>query len=182
MKNYEQNLHIIDSAFDKMRADTDSTLQALLKNMIEKGSFEGKVSISIDVELIPDFIPNYDPAIEGETRRVLIPKIGHKVGSVMQIKNEMKGDTNFEGMEIVFDEESGEYILKPITNTAQTSIFDAEYTEVHQERENGGGDILSLPGRKVAALPDFEEEDKDDDPDDYEDYGPEDDDPEDEDL
>lgn len=36
MEAYEQNLHINDSAFDRMRADADSVLQSLIKNMVEK--------------------------------------------------------------------------------------------------------------------------------------------------
>ena len=85
MGEYEQNLHISDNAFEKMRADADIVLQHLIKNMIDKDSMDGKVTIAIDVTLTKEFIPNRDPNIQGETRMVLKPKFSHKIGSVMQI-------------------------------------------------------------------------------------------------
>ena len=158
MDTYEQNLHINDSAFDSMRADTDIVLQRLIKNMVEKDSQEGKVTITIDVTLQQDFIPNRDPKVEGETRRVLMPIISHKVGSVMQIKNEAKGSKNYDGMELVWDDEKGEYVLKPIANTDQMTIFDAEFREVYDSESEEDEEELALEGRKVVGLPAPEEE------------------------
>ena len=155
MEGYEQNLHINDRAFEKMRADADMVLQRLIKNMIEKDSLEGKVTIAIDVSLTQEFIPNRDPNIGCETRRVLIPKFSHKVGSVMQIKNEAKGDMEYDGMELVWDEERKEYVLKPIANTEQMSIFDAEFNCVsgpeRSSDDSNGQD--SICGRSFLALP-----------------------------
>lgn len=159
MGEYDQNLHISDNAFEKMRADADMVLQHLIKNMIDKDSMDGKVTIAIDVALTKEFIPNRDPNIQGETRMVLKPKFSHKIGSVMQIKNEAKGDTNYDGMELVWDEEAGEYVLKPITNTIQMSIFDADFRCVNDpdEADETGGDIedelLAIEGGSIAALP-----------------------------
>lgn len=159
MGGYEQNLHISDNAFEKMRTDADMVLQYLIKNMIEKDSMDGKVTIAIDVTLTKEFIPNRDPNIQGETRMVLKPKFSHKIGSVMQIKNEAKGDTNYDGMELVWDEEAGEYVLKPIANTSQMSIFDADFRCVNDpdEADETCGDIedelLAIEGGCITALP-----------------------------
>lgn len=150
---YEQSLHFNDSAFDGMRNDADIVLQKLIKNMVEKDSLEGKVTITIDVSLEQEFIPNHDPRIEGETRRVLTPKLSHKVGSMMQIKSETKGDKHYDGMELVYDEEKGEYVLKPIANTDQMTIFDAEFTECEVEEETyDETEAPVLEGRRVAGL------------------------------
>ena len=148
MDMYTKNLHISDEVFENMRKDTDRVLQKLIKNMIEKESFEGKVTIGIDVQLFREYIPNRDPRIEGETRAIFTPKFLHKVGSVMQIKNETKGEKNLEGMELVWDEERAEYICKPIANTEQMTIFDAEFREVVVDSQEE-----TLEGRCVAALP-----------------------------
>lgn len=158
MEEYEQELHIDDELFAGMREDTDRVLQKLLKNMVEKDSLEGKVTIGIDVIFVQEFILNRDPKIEGETRRVLTPKFSHKVGSVMQIKNEAKGDRNCDGTELVWDDGRGEYVLRPIANTEQMTIFDADFRCVNDEpSEAGGGDEgegqPALEGRCVAALP-----------------------------
>lgn len=149
---YEQNLHISDSVFDGMRQDADLVLQRLIKNMVEKDSLEGKVTISIDVTLEQEYIPNRDPEIEGETRRVLTPKLSHKVGSVMQIKNEVKGDKHCDGSELVWDKEKGEYVLRPIANTEQMTIFDADFREVY-ETDEFEVEQDALEGRRVEALP-----------------------------
>lgn len=156
MEGYEQELHINDELFAGMREDADRVLQKLLKNMVEKDSLEGKVTIGIDVTLVQEFIPNRDPNIEGETRRVLTPKFSHKVGSVMQIKNEAKGDRNCDGTELVWDEARGEYVLRPIANTDQMTIFDADFRCVNDgpRGEDGGeGGEPALEGRRIAALP-----------------------------
>lgn len=157
---YEQSLHISDSAFDGMREDADHVLQRLIKNMVEKDSLEGKVTITIDVTLEQEFIPNRDPEIEGETRRVLTPKLSHKVGSVMQIKNEVKGDKNCDGSELVWDKEKGEYVLRPIMKTDQMTIFDAEFRDVYEEEENED-EQPALEGRRIAALPGPSDEEED---------------------
>lgn len=158
MEQYAQNLHISDNAFEGMRKDADLVLQRLIKNMIEKDSMEGKVTITIDVSLIQDFILNRDPRIEGETRRVLTPKLSHKVGSVMQIKNEEKGGKFYDGMELTWDEELKEYVLKPIANTDQMTIFDADFRCVNDEEYDDDIETQALEGRRVAALPGPSEE------------------------
>ena len=153
MEAYEKQLHINDETFDSMRSDTDLVMQKLIKNMIEKGSLEGKLTINIDVTLTREYIPNCDPNIEGETRPVYIPRFAHKVGSVMQIKDETKGQKNYDGMELVWDDEKKEYVLKPIANTEQMTIFDAEFRCVNDEDAEYTEDPAALEGRCVAALP-----------------------------
>lgn len=155
MENFEQNLHISDNAFEGMRHDADRVLQKLLKNMVEKESMEGSVTIKIDITLTQEFIANHDPNVAGETRKILIPAFTHKVGSMMQIKDEAKGGINYEGCEMVWDDDLKEYVVKPVANTTQRTIFDddfcvndAEYREVEDEDAEP-----ALEGRLVAALP-----------------------------
>ena len=105
MEAYEQNLHINDELFENMRNNADRVLQRLIKNMIEKESMEGKLTITIEVTLDQMYIPNRDPNTAGETRRVLTPSFSHKICSVMQIKNEAKGSRNCDGTDLVWDEE-----------------------------------------------------------------------------
>jgi len=169
MEGYEQNLHIADSAFEGMRHDADRVLQKLLKNMVEKESLEGSVTIKIDISLTQEFIENTDPDVEGETRKVLTPAFTHKVGSMMQIKDEAKGGINYEGMEMVWDDELKEFVVKPIANTTQRTIFDTDFQCVN-DPENGkhqSDDQKAIEGRNVAALPwpseDEGEEDSDED-------------------
>ena len=66
-------------------------MQRALWNHERERKHDGKVTITIDIKLVPEFIPNYDPAIQGETRKILKPKFDHKVTSAINIKNEEKG-------------------------------------------------------------------------------------------
>lgn len=154
----ETTLHIEDDTFKKLRTDADQVLQKLLANMAEKGSLEGKMTITIDVSFTEETVQNRDPNIEGDMRVVHTPKFQHKVGSVLQIKNEQKGDMNCDGMEMIWDNEKGEYVLRPITGRDQMSIFDMEVPDTQDaDAEVVDGEVLE--GRKYAALPMNEPED-----------------------
>ena len=77
----------------------------------------------------------------------------------MKITDEKKGTLDTE-MELVMDDDTGMYVLRPIVNTQQRSFFDddmrgqfsgSEETDTEAEGEDGG--IPALPGRKVLGLP-----------------------------
>ena len=188
MKSYEQNLHITDQAFDSLRASADMMLQKLLKNLVQKGEDEGSLTIKIDVDLLRHEVDNFDPAIEGTKRQMISPKFSFKVSTAMQVKNEDKQNFNAEGLELVLDEVTGEYILRPVSNTSQRSIFDADYREVvepEKDEEDPEAEKRKAISGKVQKLLGVSEDDDDDfmnDPEDeegFEDFGPEDDEPED---
>lgn len=149
----ERSLHLQDETFSKLRDDADQVLQKLLANMAEKGSLEGKLTITVDVSFVQETVQNRDANIEGETRVVYTPRFQHKVGSVLQIKNEQKGDMNCDGMEMYWNTENGEWMLRPITGRDQMSIHDI-VTPYNAETEDG--EIVegeALEGRKISALP-----------------------------
>lgn len=131
-----KELRIEADVFEKLRRDADIVLQRALGTMKEKESMEGKVTISIDIKLVSEFIPNYDMEIPGETRKILKPKFDHKVTSAINIKNEEKDSVNPE-MAMVWDEEKQEYVLTYVNNTEQRSIFDSDF----QERVNPKEDV-----------------------------------------
>ena len=133
MGDYKE-LRIEAETFDKLRRDANTVLQMALGTMKEKESMDGKVTITIDIKMVPEFIPNYDLSIQGETRKILKPKFDHKVTSAINIKNEEKGNTNPE-MEMVWNEEKQEYVLTYVNNTSQRSIFDTDFQEVMDETE-----------------------------------------------
>ena len=186
MKSYEQNLHLTDQAFDNLRASADIMLQKLLKNLVEKGEDEGSLTIKIDVDLMRSEVNNYDPSIEGAKRQMINPKFSFKVSTAMQVKNEDKQNFNADGLELVLDEVTGEYVLRPVSNTSQRSIFDGDFREVidpepenceDEKRKAISGHVQKLLGMNEDD--DFMNEPEDDE---FDDYGPEDDYPEDEDL
>ena len=76
----------------------------------------------------------------------------------MKITDEKKGTLDTE-MELVMDDDTGMYVLRPIVNTQQRSFFDDDMRgqfsgsdEPDAEAEEDGG-TPALPGRKVLGLP-----------------------------
>lgn len=169
MEDYKE-LRIEADTFDKLRRDANIVLQRLLGTMKDKESVEGKISIALDVKMVQEFIPNYDPNVEGETRKILKPKFDHKVSSTVNIKNEEKGSVNPE-MAMVWDEDKQEYVLAYVNNTEQRSIFDTDFQDaMNNPVEDGSGvpllegDVMdegALPGpvEGDANIEDFREDD-----------------------
>lgn len=149
-----KELRIEAETFDKLRRDADIVLQRALGTMKEKESMDGKVTITIDIKLVPEFIPNFDPEVQGETRKSLKPKFDHKVTSAINIKNEEKGSVNPE-MAMVWDEDKQEYVLTYVNNTEQRSIFDSDFQEAMNAPEDKEPRVPLLEGEVVdeGALP-----------------------------
>lgn len=131
-KEFEKQLDFDSDTFEDMKRDMNFVLQRLIGNMQEKGTNEGSMALKIDVTMVNEYIPNYDPDIEGETRKVSKPQFKHKVTSAVKINDEKSGSFNNE-MELVLDEDTGVFKLVPIANTAQRSIFDSDFQKKDYE-------------------------------------------------
>ena len=150
----ELTLRFSDEVFQPVIGDADAALQRLITNMVEKGSTEGTVSIKVDIELVREWVENFDPAVQGDKRLVMTPKLTHKVSSMMQMKDETKGVTMYTDHELVWDAERGEYVMRPIVSAQQT-IWNAEYT-VSEERP--GAEREETEGTAVALIPEHIED------------------------
>lgn len=64
MNDFDKKLDFDSNTFENMKHDMNFVLQRLLGNMIEKQSNEGSMTIKIDVTMVKEFIPNYDPNIK----------------------------------------------------------------------------------------------------------------------
>lgn len=154
-EDFEKRLDFDSDTFSKMKKDMNFVLQRLIGNMQEKGTNEGSMTLKIDVTMIKEFIPNYDPDIKGESREISKPQFKHKVTSAVKINDEKSGYFNNE-MELVMDDETGVFKLVPIANTAQRSIFDSDFQQQNSEHENGNDDSAgsnAIEGRTILGLP-----------------------------
>lgn len=154
-EDFEKRLDFDSDTFQEMKKDMNFVLQRLIGNMQEKGTNEGSMTLKIDVTMVKEFIPNYDPNIKGESREVSKPQFKHKVTSAVKINDEKSGAFNNE-MELVMDEETGVFKLVPIANTAQRSIFDSDFQQQNSEQENENDDSTSsnaIEGRAILGLP-----------------------------
>lgn len=128
--NGNECVSVSSDQFLKMRTDADKILQKLVKNMIEKDSEEGELTIKIAVKFIPEYVDNGP----GKTaRKALKPSYEHKVSSTMKIQDSEAGKSFDDMKEVVFDEETGQYVTRYIHGAEQMNIF--EYEEQRQKEE-----------------------------------------------
>lgn len=132
MNDFVKELNFESDTFENIKRDMNFVLQRLLGNMQEKGSTDGTMTVKIDMSLVREWVPNYNPEIEEKTRMVSKPKFKHKVTSQVQIKDEKSGNLDTE-MELFLNEETGEYEMRPVADTTQRSIFDADFREAEDE-------------------------------------------------
>ena len=154
-EDFEKRLDFDSDTFEEMKRDMNFVLQRLIGNMQEKGTNEGSMTLKIDVTMVKEFIPNYDPDIKRESREVSKPQFKHKVTSTVKINDEKSGSFNNE-MELVMDKETGVFKLVPIVNTAQRSIFDPDFQQQNSEQKSGDDDSASsnvIEGRTILGLP-----------------------------
>lgn len=130
----KKELVIEDVTFEEARMNFNRILQRLFKNMVDSDSTEGSITLKIDVSLESEYIPNYDPDIEGESRKIQKPKFKHKVSSNITVKDELTGNKNPE-MQLVWDDELQMYVLAYITGTDQRTIFDKDQPWNQEEQE-----------------------------------------------
>ena len=64
-----KSLTLEDETFEEPRQNFNRVLQRLFKSMIESGSTEGSITMKMDVTLEQEYIPNYDPNVEGFLHR-----------------------------------------------------------------------------------------------------------------
>ena len=154
-----KKLDFDSDTFESMKQDMNFVLQRLIGNMIEKGSYEGCMTVKVDVSMNSEYVPNFDPDIEGESRECRKPKFKHKVTSVVKINDEKSGNYDSE-MELVMDPETGIYVLRPVINTGQRSFFDADFKEV-DDVDGQQEEVKAIEGEKTLALPLIDQEAED---------------------
>jgi hypothetical protein len=140
-----QELVIEDEIFEEARNNFNRVLQRLFRNMIDSGSSDGSITLKIDVGLKREYIPNYDPDVEGESREIQKPNFDHKVSSTVTVKDELKGNKNPE-MELIWDEDLQMYVLAYISNTSQRSIFDKDQP---WNQDEAGQDVIENDPEKT---------------------------------
>lgn len=129
-------LRLDGESFEGLRKNFDKLLQNLIKNMRDTKSEEASISIKIDVKLLTEFIPNYDE-VEGFVtggRDVKKPVFTHKITSAIQVKDDVNGIDN-SGKELVWDDETKQWILQPIVGGEQMTINDIVRESTQDEPE-----------------------------------------------
>lgn len=150
-------LKIEGEIFDDLRKDINMALQKALKEMTDKDSDEGKISIAIDIKLDKESIPDYSSGQEGKPRDIVKPRFLHKVAHAINIKGERKGGINPE-MAMVQDEEDKELVLTYVNNTEQRSIFDDDIQETMNRNSSEENLIEGVVADETALTGPVEDE------------------------
>lgn len=172
-----KNLVLEDETFEEPRQNFNRVLQRLFKSMIDSGSTEGSITMKIDVSLEQEYIPNYDPAVAGESRKISKPSFKHKVSSTVTVKDEVSGNKNPQ-MELIWAEEKQMFVLAYITGTDQRTIFDPDQPWNQSRSDQAADDApdqtegsqvpqITGPVSGEAVEGDFREADGGEDQDDY---------------
>ena len=92
MDKFMKALDFDSDTLGNVKRDMNFVLQRLIGNMMEKGSTNGSLTLKIDVSFTQEYIPNYDPKVEGESRKINKPSFKHKVTSTVQITDKKDGN------------------------------------------------------------------------------------------
>lgn len=150
-------LSLRGDTFEALKTDFDEILRNTLSNMENKKTDTAEIGIKLKITTKKE-----SRTLDGKMQDLVIPNFEHAVQSVLQIKNK-KGGSLGGNHELVFDEKTGSYVMKFISD-GQTSLFDnTDSVEVEIEViENK--DIPELEAAKPvylleAALPERVDED-----------------------
>lgn len=109
-------------AFTALKSDFNQVLRRTLENMERKESEQAELTLKLKISLEKGTAPDFSEIKYRAERDIVRPTFTHKVSSVMQIKCEKSGILSGD-YELVWDEESGDYIMRPIDN-GQISLFE----------------------------------------------------------
>ena len=123
MKTHE--LLITDDIFSGLRQDFNMMLRKTLHTMQSKGSDEGEVNLKLKIALRHEIKETETIIFGKETKEYINPKFGHKVTSVIQMKDEVTGeiDGKYE-----LTSNNGQYRIQEVENP-QVSLFDDDLEE-----------------------------------------------------
>lgn len=157
-QNNDLNLSLSGKAFATLRSDFNEVLNSTMQGMIDTEQDVAEINMKVKIILTDSSAPDLTVAGGQQTREITKPKFEHTITSVIQHKEKKTGSFSGE-YELVYDAETGTYVVRPIEN-GQTTLFDedkgltsgeaidAEYHVVGEE--NGEAPAL---GEGPRALP-----------------------------
>ena len=148
-RGYEVSLH--GTALNSFKVDFNNLLTKTIRTMQEKGVEDAAITAKIDINLSRAEGPNlYSPDSE-EEREYTVPKFKHKVTASMQMKEEVTGKTGGKKFELVYDSSAGAFLMVPLQDKSQTSLWDSDTGGAGRETEKDGEEEpLILKTHKTA--------------------------------
>lgn len=130
----EKKISLYMSEFDEMRNVLDGTIQNTLRQMARKDMNTAAIGLKIDIRLLKTVVKD-DNAQTG-SREQVTPDIGYKIASVIQDKDDVKGDVirRGSGKEILTDGLNF-YLVPDEEASGQLSMFNS-WDEFAEEAEH----------------------------------------------
>lgn len=121
-QNNDLNLSLSGEAFATLRSDFNEVLHSTMRGMIDTEQDVAEINMKVKIILTDSSAPDLTVAGGQQTREITKPKFEHTITSVIQHKEKKTGSFSGE-YELVFDQETGTYVVRPIENM-QTTLFD----------------------------------------------------------
>ena len=119
----DTSVRIENDNFQKFRDNMNKILKSTLRTMQEKDSESATISVRFDVSLKPGYAPDTQLQYPNAEREIIEPKFGHKIKSVIQLKDDVDGSDGGKGYELIWDSELGKFFMRPV-GAQQVSLFD----------------------------------------------------------
>lgn len=129
--------------FNALCSDFDDVLRSTLRGMVETDQDTAEINVKVKISLTESSAPDFSVAGGQQTREITKPKFDHTVSAVIQRKEKKTGTLAGE-YELVFDSESGRYVMRPIDN-GQMTLFD--------KKNGSGGEVIDVEYHEVPGLP-----------------------------
>lgn len=125
IKNYV-DVTIESDIFAGVRESFNTMIQKLLYKMQQNAADEGKITLSVSIDMTTEWIPDGN----GESEECQKPKLKYKVDYSVPVKEGMDGKKD-PGMKIVYDEHLRKFVLKYVNEGGQMSMFDDEIQDTY---------------------------------------------------
>ena len=147
-------LSLNGDTFNGLKTDFDTLLRQLLNEMENRDEEEASITIKVGVKLERDKARDFQANGYDAMRDIIKPTFKHDISTVMQVKNKKSG-TLGGAMEMVWDRELCQYVMRPIDN-GQVSMFDESDNKATDDERNGNTPP-ALPGHSDKII-DFDYE------------------------
>lgn len=112
-------LSLNSDTFKEFKNDFDMVLKRTIRNMEDEHVMNAALSVKLIINLNEDSAPDFDALHSGAQREIIVPKFLHEIKSVLKKEITRSGGTNGY-YELVWDEESGDYTMRPVDNGQQS--------------------------------------------------------------
>ncbi|MBQ3478190.1 MAG: hypothetical protein IJH25_08470 [Clostridia bacterium] len=131
----EKKIGLFNPEFKEMLRTLNEKLQRSVRQLVRKDMSAATITLKIDIDLLKLTL-NDDNAPTG-TREAMRPKIGYKISSVLQDKDDDKGDVivRSSGKELLTDGSGNYFIVDAEEASGQLSMFNSwdEFREAAME-------------------------------------------------